>query len=394
MDKDKRPSLVFIASRFPYPLEKGDKLRAFHLLKGLSKTHQIHLIALSNEDIKESWYNEVKPFTSEITIYKLNPILQWFRIIFCLFTNQPFQLAYFTSFTIKRSIKKQLRSLAPDHIFCQMIRPAEYVKNYHHCNKTIDYMDTLSVGMERRAQKAPWVTRWIYKMEAQRLKEYEQRIFNYFEFQTMISQQDVHYIAHPDQRKIQVIPNGIDTDFFYPSNRSEATHDLVFVGNLSYAPNIDAMQWFAEHVLTHEPNWRLLVAGANPSAAFVQSLKKYPNISVEGWQPDIRTAYARGSVFIAPMQIGTGMQNKLLESMAMGIPCITTPLASEALDVIPGKDLLVARNEEEFLKHIRFLLNNQEEAKVIGGQGRITVTKIYSWERAITALDALLIPQR
>ena len=394
MDKDKRPSLVFIASRFPYPLEKGDKLRAFNLLKGLSKTHQIHLIALSNEDIQETWYNEVKPFTSEVTVYKLNPILQWFRIIFCLFTNQPFQLAFFTSFTIKRSIKKQLASLAPDHIFCQMIRPAEYVKNYHHCNKTIDYMDTLSVGMERRAQKAPWVTRWIYKMEAQRLKEYEQRIFNYFEFQTMISQQDVHYIAHPDQRKIQVIPNGIDTDFFYPMNRSEATYDLVFVGNLSYAPNIDAMQWFAEHVLTHEPNWRLLVAGANPSAAFVQSLKKYPNISVEGWQPDIRTAYARGSVFIAPMQIGTGMQNKLLEAMAMGIPCITTPLASEALDVIPGKDLLVARNEEEFLKHIRFLLNNQEEAKVLGGQGRITVTKIYSWERAINALDALLIPLR
>jgi sugar transferase (PEP-CTERM/EpsH1 system associated) len=391
---DKRPTLVFIASRFPYPLEKGDKLRAFNLLKGLSKTHQIHLIALSNEDIKESWYNEVKPFTSEITVHKLNPILQWIRIIFCLFTNQPFQLAYFTSLKIKRKIKKQLAALAPDHIFCQMIRPAEYVKNYHHCNKTIDYMDTLSVGMERRAQKAPWATRWIYKMEALRLKEYEQRIFNYFEFQTMISQQDVHYIAHPDQRKIHVIPNGIDTDFFHPVKGSEAPFDLVFVGNLSYAPNIDAMQWFAAHVLKHEPNWRLLIAGANPSGAFIQSLKKYPNISVEGWQPDIRTAYARGKVFIAPMQIGTGMQNKLLEAMAMGIPCITTPLASEALAVVSGEDLLVARNAEEFLEHIRFLLKNQEKAEVIGSQGRTRVKKIYSWEGAISALDALLIPPR
>ena len=279
---DKRPTLVFIASRFPYPLEKGDKLRAFNLLKGLSKTHQIHLIALSNEDIKESWYKEVKPFTSEITVYKLNPILQWIRIIFCLFTNQPFQLAYFTSLKIKRKIKKQLVALGPDHIFCQMIRPAEYVKNYHHCHKTIDYMDTLSVGMERRAQKASWATRWIYKMEAIRLKEYEQRIFNYFEFQTMISQQDVHYIAHPDQRKIHVIPNGIDTDFFRPMKGSEAPYDLVFVGNLSYAPNIDAMQWFAAHVLKHEPNWRLLIAGANPSGSFIQSLKKYPNINGVG----------------------------------------------------------------------------------------------------------------
>jgi glycosyltransferase involved in cell wall biosynthesis len=94
------------------------------------------------------------------------------------------------------------------------------------------------------------------------------------------------------------------------------------------------------------------------------------------------------------MQIGTGMQNKLLEAMAMGIPCITTPLASEALAVVSGEDLLVARTEEEFLKHIRSLLNNQENAEAIGLQGRTTVKKIYSWEGAVSSLDALLIPPR
>ncbi|MFM7595296.1 MAG: glycosyltransferase [Flavobacteriales bacterium] len=391
---DKRPSLVFIASRFPYPLEKGDKLRAYNLLKGLSKTHNIHLIALSNEDVKASWYDEVRPFTTAITVYTMKPIWQWIRLIICAFTNQPFQLAYFTSFKIKRRIRKQIVSLAPDHIFCQMIRPAEYVKDYHHCNKTIDYMDTLSVGMERRAQKAPWVTRWIYKMEAIRLKEYEQRIFNYFEFQTMISQQDVHYIAHPDQRKIRVIPNGIDTDFFQPLPSTSKPFELVFVGNLSYAPNVDAMRWFAENVVIHEPQWRLLIAGANPSHTLIQSLKKYPNITIEGWQPDIRLAYSRGKVFIAPMQIGTGMQNKLLEAMAMGIPCITTPLASEALTVIPGKDLLVGSTNEAILTHIRYLLDNPKEAETIGTQGRKTVHERYSWEQSIEGLNELLIPQR
>ena len=391
---DKRPTLVFIASRFPFPLEKGDKLRGYNLIKGLSKTHQIYLIALTNEPINQSWYDEIAPFVINIDILPLHNIGQWLRLFACIFTQQPFQLAFFTSFNIKRKIKKRLSEINPDHIFCQMIRPAEYVKNYHRCYKTIDYMDTLSIGMERRAKKAPWYTRWIYHMEAARLKEYEQRIFNYFEFQTMISQQDVHYIAHPDQRKIKVIPNGIDTDFFHPMENHKTMYDLVFVGNLSYAPNIDAMRWFATHVLSREPQWRLLIAGANPSSAFIQSLKKYPNIDVEGWQPDIRSAYSKGTIFIAPMQIGTGMQNKLLEAMAMGLPCVTTPLASEALEVTPGHELLVGRTAEELTAHIKYLLNNPNDAKIIGEQGRKMVSNTYSWESAVNTLNELITLQR
>lgn len=391
---DKRPTLVFIASRFPFPLEKGDKLRGYNLIKGLSKTHQIYLIALTNEPINQSWYDEIAPFVINIDIFPLHNIGQWLRLFACIFTQQPFQLAFFTSCNIKRKIKKRLSEINPDHIFCQMIRPAEYVKNYHRCYKTIDYMDTLSIGMERRAKKAPWYTRWIYYMEAARLKEYEQRIFNYFEFQTMISQQDVHYIAHPDQRKIKVIPNGIDTDFFHPMENHKTMYDLVFVGNLSYAPNIDAMRWFATHVLSREPQWRLLIAGANPSSAFIQSLKKYPNIDVEGWQPDIRSAYSKGTIFIAPMQIGTGMQNKLLEAMAMGLPCVTTPLASEALEVSPGHELLVGRTAEELTAHIKYLLNNPNDAKIIGEQGRKMVSNTYSWESAVNTLNELITLQR
>jgi glycosyltransferase involved in cell wall biosynthesis len=147
-------------------------------------------------------------------------------------------------------------------------------------------------------------------------------------------------------------------------------------------------------VLSREPQWRLLIAGANPSSAFIQSLKKYPNIDVEGWQPDIRSAYSKGTIFIAPMQIGTGMQNKLLEAMAMGLPCVTTPLASEALEVTPGHELLVGRTAEELTAHIKYLLNNPNDAKIIGEQGRKMVSNTYSWESAVNTLNELITLQR
>ena len=388
---DKRPTLVFIASRFPYPLEKGDKLRGYNLIKGLSKTHQIHLIALTNEPINQSWHDEIAPYVVHIDIFPLHKIGQWIRLVSCIFTQQPFQLAYFTSFNIKRKVKKRLSEINPDHIFCQMIRPAEYVKNYHRCYKTIDYMDTLSIGMERRAKKAPWYTRWIYHMEAARLKEYEQRIFNYFEFQTMISQQDVHYIAHPDQRKIKVIPNGIDTDFFHPMENHKTMYDLVFVGNLSYAPNIDAMRWFATHVLSREPQWRLLIAGANPSSAFIQSLKKYRNIVIEGWQPDIRSAYSKGTIFIAPMQIGTGMQNKILEGMSMGLPCVTTSLVANAFESNQRTALVVADSNADIANEILSLLNNSERSENLARKGEEMVKTSFSWQSSVDLLESLFV---
>ena len=389
MDNQK-PSLVFIASRYPFPLEKGDKLRSYLLIKGHSASHSITLIALSNEPICEEWKAEIEPFVHAQHIFKLNRFFQFFRTGLALFSNQPFQLAYFTSFVVKQRIKQLITQIQPDHVFCQMIRPAEYIKNYHVCHKTIDYMDALSVGMERRALNAPITTRWIYKMEASRLKEYEQRIFNYFEYQTMITKQDTQYIAHPDQRKITVIPNGIDTSYFFPQPETKKTVDLVFVGNLSYAPNVNAMQWFVVNIMQHHPEWTLLIAGANPSNEIIQLGKQHKNITIEGWQADIRNAYARGKVFIAPMQIGTGMQNKLLEAMAMGLPCITTPLASDALEARDKHELLVAMTVLEFEQNITILLTGESDYKHLGMQGRKFVETNYSWSQAIKRLSQIL----
>ena len=388
-----KPKLVFIASRFPYPLEKGDKLRSFHLIKELAKSHRIYLISLSDETVQSSWIQELEPFTEQQHVFQLNRAGIALRLITAIFQSKPFQVAYFTSFFVKRKINQCLKEIEPDHIFCQMLRPAEYVKNYHWCPKTIDFMDSLSIGMQRRASKADILSRWIFRIESERLREYEQRIFNYFEHHVMISKQDAQLIAHPDHQKISIIPNGIDAGYFSPQPSTEKRFDLVFVGNLSYAPNVDAIQWLYEKILKHNTEVSLLVAGANPGTYLKSLANKNKQITLAGWQNDIRDAYSKGRIFIAPMQIGTGMQNKLLEAMSMAMPCITTPLASIAIEAMPNEEILVGSNDQEILSHIRFLLQDPKAAKKIGDKARKCVLKHYHWEESGMRLAELFTPQ-
>ncbi|NBV68652.1 MAG: glycosyltransferase [Flavobacteriia bacterium] len=384
-----RPKLVFITSRFPYPLEKGDKLRAFHFIKGLSKSYEITLIALTDQSIADEWLNELAPFALQTHVFKLSKPKQIFRLGLNFFLHAPFQVAYFTESKVKRQINQILKNLKPDHIYCQLIRAAEYVKNYHDCYKTLDYMDALSKGMERRMENAPFYAKFIYRMEATRLREYERRIFNYFEFHTMISLQDTYYIAHPEQTKIKVVPNGIDTQFFSPMDSVHKEFDLVFVGNLSYAPNVDAMVWFEKNVLQKNKDLRILIAGASPSQKILQLQKRNSHIVVEGWQADIRHAYARGKTFIAPMQMGTGLQNKLLEAMAMELPCITTSLANDAIHATENEQIFVCNNAGEMATQIRLLQKDLALAASTGKAGRKFVESNYSWARCVEELNTI-----
>jgi glycosyltransferase involved in cell wall biosynthesis len=268
-----------------------------------------------------------------------------------------------------------------------MIRPAEYVKHYHHCPKTLDYMDILSVGMERRKMYMKGIHRWIFSMESQRLKEYEQRIFNYFEFHLMISQQDADGLPHPQRKAVTVIPNGICTKTFSPLEEIIPDHDLVFVGNLSYAPNIDAIYWLCEKVLRERKDLKLLVAGANLGRKLSGYCEAYNNLTMLGWQDNIQQVYARGKIFVAPMQLGTGLQNKVLEAMSMELPCIVSSLAASA---IPNSPLIVANHPNEFIQAIDGLLKYPDEAIELGKNGRIFVQNQYSWETWTGSINELI----
>lgn len=356
---------------------KGDQLRAYYQIRDLSAVYDVYLISLTDKKVKKSQLDALQPYCKEIEIFTLSKWRILLNLSLNLLLEKPFQVAYFYQFPIQRKITKLLEKIRPDHIFSQLVRTTEYVKNYHVCPKTLDYMDALSKGMERRYDLNRNLFGFLFKMESNRLKNYEREVFDYFEHQTIISDQDRRFIYHPDYHKMQIIPNGIHDDFFERKN-SKPEKDVVFVGNLSYAPNVTASEFLFQQIHQELPELKIQISGANPPKKLKQLTEE--NFEVTGFIDDIRDAYSNAKIFVAPMFIGTGMQNKILEAMAQGLPCITTSLANNAIGAEPNQEILIAETKEDFLKEINRLLTDEKLYETIQMNATAFVKSNYKWK--------------
>ena len=242
--------------------------------------------------------------------------------------------------------------------------------------------------MKRRHDIAPWIGKPVFNMEYKRLCRYEAAIFDDFDVKTIISKPDRDLIPHPQKDEILIIPNGVDHEYFKPQQQ-EKRYDIVFTGNMSYAPNVNAVEYLAYEILPIVwktlPQATMYIAGASPDP----KVKKVAcdRIIVSGWLDDIRDAYAQSRVFIAPMRIGTGLQNKLLEAMSMGLPAITSPLANASLGAKPDEEILVGGNAQELAQHIISLLTDKDKATHIAQSGCEFTNRVYDWGKATEILD-------
>ena len=384
--------LFVITSRIPYPLEKGDKLRIFHQLKGLSKKHKIYLCALQSLNQKEDENAKavLGEFCEEVHFIQCSLFQVTFNLFKALFNKLPFQTALFTDPCAKKKVDQLIDDIKPDHIYCQLTRAAEYIRKRQE-PKTIDYMDAFSKGMDRRAKNESIISKWLYKWEASKQKAYEKMIFNDFDSHTIITEEDRHHIDHPLKNKIKIVRNGVDLDYFKPILKTRK-NDIVFVGNMGYAPNIDASIFLCKEILPlilkEIPDIKILLAGAQPSLA-VENLRS-ESVRVTGWMKDIRKAYAESTIFIAPMRIGTGLQNKLLEAMAMERACITTSIANKALQA-PKNAILVGNTAEELAKHCILLLTDKTQRKTQAQLGNKFVMETYQWTKTTELLGKLFL---
>lgn len=383
--------LLVILPRVPYPVEKGDKLRAYHQLRCLSARHEIHLITLNNEKLDPDAEYELKKFCRSVHVLKLEPLGLVLNLLWAFFTGRPLQIGYFHRFSVKKRVRDLVAAIHPDHIYCQLARTAEYAMGID-IPKTIDYQDVFSVGLKRRLPDLPFWKQPFFEMEAERMAIYEETIFYLFNHHTIIAYPDRKLLPFNGRDKVLIVPNGVDFSYFIPDYEAEKRYDLVFTGNMAYPPNIMAAEFLARKVLPvvweTRPSTNLLIAGTNPHLK-VRSLSE-SRILVTGWIRDIRTAYSASRIFVAPMLIGTGLQNKLLEAMAMDLPCITSFMANEALVARPGTDVLIAETPGEYAHLILSLLSNPVKAKELSTNGLQFVRSHYDWEAATALLSGLM----
>ncbi len=381
--------IFVLLPRIPFPLEKGDKLRAFNQIKQLAKHNEIVLCAL-NDNAKVSEqdaFRALQPYCQSINFIKISKPQIALGLVRAFFKGLPMQCGYFYNRKAVKKINALIDKHKPDMLFGQLLRVAEYIRKKD-IPKCIDYQDVFSYGMKRRADIASSLTRPIYNMEYRRLCRYEAAIFDDFDVKTIISEPDRELIPHPKKNEILIIPNGVDHEYFKPQER-EKKYDLVFTGNMSYAPNVNAVEYLANEILPIVwktlPEVKIYIAGATPDPRIKKVASE--RIVVSGWLDDIRDAYAQSRAFIAPMRIGTGLQNKLLEAMSMGLPAITTPLANGSLGAEDGKEILVGSNAEELAQHIITLLTDKDKATQIAQAGFDFTNRVYDWGKATQIME-------
>lgn len=380
--------ILVALSRFPYPIEKGDKLRAYYQIRELSRNHELYVVCLTDKMPSEEYIYEVKKHCKHLEIIQLSLFSRLLNLTKAVFSSNPFQVHYFESPKMKDTIAYLISTNNIDICYVQLLRlfnniPFELPTKYY-----LDYMDAFSEGMKKRIQFSHWYEKFIVGIEAKRLRTFEEKIAPYFDGHSMISQSDTDTFSESLKAKLDIIPNGVSEEFFVtktPDIKKE--YDVIFTGNMGYHPNIQACKYLVQEILpvlkAKGQNVKICLAGINPSQE-VLALKS-DDVVVTGYVPDMKEYLIRSKVFVAPLFSGSGLQNKLLEAMAAGLPTITTSLTNKALKAKDKKEIIICNESVKFAEQIIFLLNHPPEAGELARLGRLFVRENYNW-RACNAL--------
>ena len=326
-----------------------------------------------------------------------------------LLRSMPMSVPYFYSRKIQGWIDGLLDCAGIDAVFCSSSPTAEYLFRSRHYNGTlkrlpwiIDLIDVDSYKWEQYAERSGRLMRPVYHLEARCLKKYEERIASEFDRVLLVSEAErTRFLDRVSTANSKAVMNGVDQEYFSPAFRSGLPKNgpvLAFSGVMDYRPNIDGVEWFVKDVLTRIqkvfPDLIFYIVGARPTSSVRLMAQKYPGVKVTGYVDDIRTYLAGADVCVVPLRIARGIQNKVLEAMAMGKAVVCTQHALEGIPAESGKDLMKADGEEGFADAVIELLGDRTHMEKLGRQARAFTENHFSWKRNLAPLDAIFHSER
>ena len=394
--------LLLLIHRIPYPPNKGDKIRSWHLLKYLAQHYRVHLATFVDDPDDWQYVPHVQAQCASSHFAGMKPLLARVKSLGALLKNGSLSLEYYRDAGMARWVKDTVATHGIDRVLVFSSAMAQYADPYRGARRVVDFCDVDSDKWRQYADKKSFPMSWLYRYEADQLLRYERQVARDYDASLFVSAPEAELfrtLAPESAAKIGHFNNGVDTDYFSPEQAhanpyAAGERALVFTGAMDYWPNVDAVQWFADEAFpalrTRFPGLRFYVVGARPAPA-VQALAQRDGIVVTGTVPDVRPYIAHAAVAVAPLRIARGIQNKVLEAMAMARAVVVSPQALEGIDAEPGTELVLAGDAAAFIDAVATLLLEQDSAaSAIGQAARAKVQRRYSWSSNLACIEESL----
>ncbi|MEW5771373.1 MAG: TIGR03087 family PEP-CTERM/XrtA system glycosyltransferase [Pseudomonadota bacterium] len=396
----KRGDLLFLAHRIPYPPDKGDKIRSWHMLRHLARDWDVHLGAFVDDPADWPHAEVLRGVCADVCLRPLDPRTGKLRSLTGLLTGEALTLPYYRDAALDRWVRSKLDS-GVRKVVVYSSAMAQFVMHAEGARRVMDFVDIDSDKWRQYAPTKAWPMSWLYAREARKLLAWERRVAAGFDASLFVSEaeaRDFRALAPESSARIGHFYNGVDTDYFSPAHVfdtpfSAGEQAVVFTGAMDYWPNVDAVTWFAREVLPRLRQARgadvsFYIVGSRPSPA-VQELAG-PGVVVTGRVPDVRPYLAHAALVVAPLRIARGIQNKVLEGMAMAKAVLASPQALEGVAARPDAEVVVAEDAASTAEAVQRLIADPGRCREIGGAARARVLADYTWAPNLARLDALL----
>jgi len=389
--------LLYLVHRLPYPPNKGDKVRSFHLLKHLARKHEVLLGTFIDDPEDEAYVDTVRGYCADLYIARLTPRFAKLRSLQGLLRGEPLSLPYYRDAGLRRWVDGTLAERHCDAgvVFSSVM--AEYIADWQALPTLVDFVDMDSAKWTQYAGTHRWPMSWLYRREGQRLCAYERAVAGKARHSFFVTpaECELFLAAAPESRgRVDALGNGVDAEYFAPEPACANPYPagetaLVFTGAMDYWPNVDAAVWFAGEVMPalrqRYPQARFYVVGRNPDPAVLALAG--PATVVTGTVADVRPYLAHAALVVAPLRIARGIQNKVLEAMAMARPVVASTACAGPIAAHEGVALLTAASASDYVEQIGALLEDPVRATTQGMAAREHVLESFSWDAQLTLID-------
>lgn len=386
--------IAYLTSRLPYPPIGGDRVRSYHFLRHLLRSHQVTMYAIAsplpNEAIADiSQFGSLKQNLFQI------PQLGYLRnAAEGLFSKLPLQVKLYRSRELACALARDIERGAIDVVIAHLVRMAEYARPFKAIPRILDMTDSIHLHYTRM-QRLPVRPRgFAARIECKRLQRYESAVCSWFDNVLLASPLDIAWLRRRySESNLTLLPTGIETNAFPFHEGSFDPNRIIFVGKLDYLPNTDAAIYFARQILPRVrqavPQAEFVVAGWNPPRS-VRKLAAKPYVKVLPNVPDVRTEVSKSAVSVAPMRFGSGIQVKILESLALGTPAVVTESVAGAFGEDGKKAILVGRDPDEFAQEVVRVLKDGAARERLRRAGRKVIEARFQWNQVLAPLDRIL----